>query len=90
MAQTLRFHIGTKSDRQRRQLIPNHHNDSNGSVPYPNGREITLNTGANLTINGGGALSLSVLNNNGGHIGTWRKYFRHNGRTSQAPVLLMP
>ena len=34
------------------------------------GANITLDIGNNLTINGGGALSLLIANNDGGHIGT--------------------
>src|SRR5215471_273984 len=44
-------------------------NDSNGGN-IGTGGNITLNTGATLTINGGGALTLDVLNNDGGHVGT--------------------
>src|SRR5215472_13147625 len=44
-------------------------NDSNGGT-IGTGGNITLNTGATLTVNGGGALTLDVLNNDGGHIGT--------------------
>ncbi len=52
------------------------------------GANITLDIGNNLTINGGGALSLLIANNDGGHIGNWRKYFCHDGRTSpQVPLM---
>jgi hypothetical protein len=42
-------------------------NSINGNLD--SGADITLNAGGSLTVNGGGDLDLTVMNNNGGHIG---------------------
>ena len=42
-------------------------------VTLTDGANITFDIGTSLTVNGGGALTLSVLNNDGGHIGTGGK-----------------
>jgi hypothetical protein len=39
-------------------------------ITLTNGANIALNIGMDLTVNGGGALSLLIANNDGGHIGT--------------------
>jgi hypothetical protein len=43
--------------------------DNSVSGNLDSGANITLNTGGNLTVNGSGDLSLTVANNDGGHIG---------------------